>query len=90
MKEIDLDDLSKRHNIKIVITPVESTSDRKIRHFKEVLLYLVGVPVAALLALYCIECLHNPAATTTEKYWAISILAAIGSAVMMLLTVKRQ
>jgi hypothetical protein len=82
MSDIDLDSPPPNHEFDISIKREEFASDRRVRQFKDVVLFLVAVGFVITIAGISIHTLYSPAASADEKKWAMSLLTGAGGALI--------
>ena len=76
MNQIDLNTPPPGHQYSVSVEREETEGERRVRLFKEVILFLVGVIFVGILCWLCISTLYSAIATAEEKKWAMSILSA--------------
>ena len=72
MSAIDLDAPPPDH----VFSIQESTAERNVRLFKEVLLSFVAIGFVVAIAIVCFRTVWSGTASADEKKWAMSVLSA--------------
>ncbi len=60
----------------VSVTPEESAGERRVRLFKDVVLFVLAVVFVVIITWVCVSTLGSHAATEEEKKWAMSILTA--------------
>ncbi len=60
---------------KVSVTPEESSGDRYVRLFKDVVVFMLAVIFVAIITWVCVSTLNSATATGEEKKWAMSILS---------------
>ncbi|WGF90567.1 hypothetical protein [Marinivivus vitaminiproducens] len=60
----------------VKISPEESLGERRVRLFKDVVMFLVAVGFAVLIVSLCYATLTSPDTSADEKKWAMSVLSA--------------
>lgn len=76
MNQLDLNAPPRDHTLSIAINRDEFPSERKVRLFKDVALFVSTLGLVALVVSVCFHTLHNVSAGAEEKKWAMSILSA--------------
>ena len=76
MSQIDLNAPPPGHKYSVSIEREEATAERRVRLFKDIILFLVGVGFVGIISYICISTLNSNIATAEEKKWAMSILSA--------------
>lgn len=80
--QIDLNNPPANHNFNVSIDPAETKEERFVRLFKDVLLFLFAMTVAAVIVWLCYSTLDSSSATAEEKKWAMSAMTgALGALV---------
>lgn len=79
---IDLNSPPPNHNYSIKVDPKETDSDRAVRLFKDVALFLVAIGFVVLLAVLCYNTLTSATTTPEEKKWAMSILSGAAGGII--------
>lgn len=64
------------------VGPAESVGDRRVRLFKDVVLFLVAIAFVVLITWLCFSTLTSPIATAEEKKWAMSALSAAAGGII--------
>jgi hypothetical protein len=85
LSQLDLNNLPPGHHVNIAVERQETDGERKVRLFKEVVIFLLAGIVVGI----CVITLSNPGATADEKKWAMSIITAAAGGVIGYL-LKRQ
>ncbi len=57
-------------------------SERNVRLFKDVALFLVGIAFIGILVWICLDTLKSPSASAEEKKWAMSTITAAAGGVI--------
>lgn len=79
MSTIDLNHPPPDHRYSVSVTPSESEADRKVRLFKDVMLFLVAIGFVCLMMWICYRTLVASDVAAEEKKWAMSVLSgAVG------------
>lgn len=73
---IDLNSPPPNHTYKIGVEREETNGERRVRLFKDVALFLVGVGFVVLIGWLCYGTLVSATASADEKKWAMSVLSA--------------
>jgi hypothetical protein len=70
------------HEINVTIQREEAKSERNVRLFKELTLFLAGIGFVALIIWICVNTLSSPGASAEEKKWAMSIISAAAGGII--------
>ncbi len=76
MSKIDLNQPPPGHDYTVSVNPTETVADRRVRLFKDVILFLVAIAFVILITWLCVDTLLSPSASAEEKKWSMSILTA--------------
>ena len=76
MNTIDLDSPPPNHRYSIAVEREETTGERAVRLFKDVVLFAAALGFVILVAWLCVSTLTSSAASAEEKKWAMSVLSA--------------
>ncbi len=76
MSTLDLNNPPPNHKFSVSVEREETTSERNVRLFKDVALFLVAIGFVMLIASLCYGTLSSSTATADEKKWAMSVLSA--------------
>ncbi len=76
MNTLDLNSPPPNHNYKVSVERDETTGERRVRLFKEMVLFVVAIGFVVLIAVLCFSTLSSTHATAEEKKWAMSVLSA--------------
>lgn len=76
MSTIDLSTPPPNHHYSVSIEREETASERGVRLFKDVALFLVGICFVSAIAWLCMTTLVANTASADEKKWAMSVLSA--------------
>lgn len=76
MSQLDLSNPPARHKFSVSLEAEETDGERRVRLFKDVVLFLVAVGFVLLIVWLCYSTLSSSTATVDEKKWAMSILSA--------------
>ena len=79
---IDLNSPPPDHNYNIKVDPKETDSDRAVRLFKDVALFLVAIGFVVLLAILCYVTLTSSTTSPEEKKWAMSIISGAAGGII--------
>jgi hypothetical protein len=79
---IDLNTPPPNHKFSVSVEREETDSERHVRLFKDVVLFLVAVAFVVLIAWLCYSTLSSPGATADEKKWAMSVLSAAAGGIV--------
>ncbi len=71
---IDLNNPPDGHNDNVSVEPSESDSERNVRLFKDVVLFLAVVITVGFILAFCFYTLLEPTASADDKKWAMSVL----------------
>lgn len=82
MSTIDLNQPPPNHQFKVTVEKEETASERNVRLFKDVVLFIVAIGFVFLLASLCYTTLSSVTATAEEKKWAMSILSAAAGGII--------
>jgi hypothetical protein len=64
------------HKVSVSVEREETSSERNVRLFKDVAIFLVAIAFVVLIAVLCYSTLSSPSAAAEEKKWAMSVLSA--------------
>jgi len=76
VSSIDLNSPPPGHKFSISVERVETEGERKVRLFKDVLLFIVALIFVAIIAWHCFQTLLSTDASPDAKRWAQSVLSA--------------
>jgi hypothetical protein len=76
LNTIDLDRPPPNHQFNVSIAREETAGERRVRLFKEVVLFLVAIGFVILVVWIYYSTLASSAASPEEKKWAMSVLSA--------------
>lgn len=76
MSSIDLNSPPPGHKFNVSVESVESDGERKVRLFKDVVLFVVALIFVAIIVWYCFHTLISADASPDAKRWAQSVLSA--------------
>ena len=76
MSTIDLNSPPPKHQFSVSVEKEETASERNVRLFKDVVLFLLTIVFVTLLAWLCFDTLQNKNASPETQKWAMSILSA--------------
>ena len=82
MSTIDLNAPPPDHVFSISVERQESTAERNVRLFKEVLLFLVAICFVVAIAIVCFRTVWSGTASADEKKWAMSVLSAAAGGIV--------
>ncbi|MFS8036220.1 hypothetical protein ACI7BZ_04510 [Xanthobacter sp. AM11] len=83
MSAIDLNSPPPNHTFSVKVEKEETAGERRVRLFKDVVLFLVAVGFVILIAGLCFHTLvGSAAATAEEKKWAMSVLSAAADSIV--------
>ncbi len=82
MTTIDLDKPPPDHKLSVSIERVETVADRRVRLFKDLILFLAALTFVSLIVWLCYQTLASSAASPEEKKWAMSVLSAASGGVI--------
>lgn len=72
MSTVDLNDLPA--NATLSIAREETTSERRVRLFKDVTLFLLAIALVVAIVALCVHTLLTPDASADAQKWAMSLL----------------
>ena len=75
MSTIDLSKPPPHHQFDVAITREETASERNVRLFKDVALFVTALVFVALVVWLCYATLTATSASADEKKWAMSVLS---------------
>lgn len=75
MSTIDLNDPPPNHTFSVSVDREETDSERRVRLFKDVTLFLVAIGFVVLIVAVCFRALWAADSSAEEKKWAMSILS---------------
>jgi hypothetical protein len=73
---LDLNNPPPDHDLSVTLDRAETSGERKVRLFKDVVLFLVSLCFVILIAWLCVRALLSATSSPEEKKWAMSILSA--------------
>lgn len=76
MSTIDLSSPPPNHQFSVSVEKEESTAERNVRLFKDVVIFLVAIVFVCILFWLCYETLQDEKASADAKKWAMSVLSA--------------
>jgi hypothetical protein len=76
LSTLDLNNPPPHHSYKVSVERDETVGERKVRLFKDVVLFVVAVGFVLLIAWLCYDTLSSDTAAADEKKWAMSVLSA--------------
>lgn len=79
---IDFQNPPPDHKYKFSFEPNESTADRNVRLFKDVVVFLLAVGFVLLIVWLCVSTVWSTSAQPEEKKWAMSILSAAAGGII--------
>jgi cytochrome c biogenesis protein CcdA len=85
---LDLSTPPPNHKFSVSVEREESAGDRRVRLFKEVVLFLVAISFVLLIVGLCVSTLYSATATSDEKKWAMSVLSAAAGGIIGYLVKK--
>lgn len=82
MSTIDLNSPPPNHKFSVSVDREETASERGVRLFKDVVLFLVAVGFVLLIVWLCTTTLTAASTSPEEKKWAMSILSAAAGGII--------
>ena len=76
MSQLNINDPPEGHQYNLSLEPKESFSERRVRLFKDVMLFLVAIGFVVIIVWLCLGTLQDPASSAEAKKWAMSVLSA--------------
>jgi hypothetical protein len=73
---VDFNNPPAHHKLTASVEREETPSERNVRLFKDVALFLVAIGFVVLIALLCYNTLISETSTADGKKWAMSVLSA--------------
>ena len=86
--KLDLNDLAKRHNLKLEVAPAEESGDAKLRRWKDAVLFSVAVLLVLVISGICFWIVIAQGVSGDDKKWATSVLTLITGGIIGYLTGK--
>lgn len=82
MSTIDLNSPPPNHKFSVSVDREETGSERGVRLFKDVVLFLVAVGFVLLIVWLCTTTLTTASTSAEEKKWAMSILSGAAGGII--------
>lgn len=82
MSTIDLNAPPPDHVFNISVEKAESVSERNVRLFKDIVLFLVAIAFVLAIAVVCFRTVASSTALAEEKKWAMSVLSAAAGGIV--------
>jgi flagellar biogenesis protein FliO len=82
VSNIDLNQPPPNHTFSVSVEREESASERSVRLFKDVTLFLVAIGFVLLIAWLAYRTLSSSAASSDEKKWAMSVISAAAGGIV--------
>ena len=73
---LDLNNPPQNHKYSVSVEREETAGERRVRLFKDVVLFSVAITFVVAIAIMCFNTLLSDTASAEEKKWAMSILSA--------------
>lgn len=75
MSTIDLNNPPPNHSFNVSVEREETVGERRVRLFKDLMLFVVAVGFVVAIGWLCFDTLLDAQAAQEEKKWAMSILS---------------
>ena len=82
MSTIDLNSPPPNHHYSVSVEREETASERRVRLFKDVTLFVVAICFVVLIVWLCYSTLSSSTSSAEEKKWAMSVLSAAAGGII--------
>ena len=82
MSTIDLNTPPPNHKFSVSVEREETAGERRVRLFKDVVIFLTSIAFVGMIAWLCVSTLFSPSASADEKKWAMSVLSAAAGGII--------
>lgn len=82
MSTIDLNSPPPNHQYSVSVEREETASERRVRLFKDVTLFVVAICFVVLIVWLCYSTLSSSTSSAEEKKWAMSVLSAAAGGII--------